>query len=221
VSTQLVEAGVDLDFPVVWRALAGLDSIAQAAGRCNREGLIVEGGRVVVFVPPDALPRGLLRKAGDACVSTLFGLTQYPLSRSLFEQFFRQFYRATDLDKKKINELLKVQDKLGVQFRSAAQEFRLIDDGDKASVVVRYEQKQTEIDMLLNTLKRDGPQRWLMRKLQRYTVSIRLRDAERLLGKGLGLAMPGLYVQEADGLYDPRRGFTNDDDNFNPTGNVT
>jgi CRISPR-associated endonuclease/helicase Cas3 len=221
VSTQLVEAGVDLDFPVVWRALAGLDSIAQAAGRCNREGLIVEGGRVVVFVPPDALPNGLLRKAGDACVSTLFGLTQYPLSRSLFEQFFRQFYRATDLDKKKINELLKVQDKLGVQFRSAAQEFRLIDDGDKASVVVRYEQKQTEIDMLLNTLKRDGPQRWLMRKLQRYTVSIRLRDAERLLGKGLGLAMPGLYVQEADGLYDPRRGFTNDDDNFNPTGNVT
>jgi CRISPR-associated endonuclease/helicase Cas3 len=107
-----------------------------------------------------------------------------------------------------------------VQFRTAAHAFRLIDDGDKASVVVRYSEKLEEIEMLLNTLKRDGPERSLMRKLQRYIVSINLRDAERLLGKGLGLAMPGLYVQEADGLYDPRRGFTNDDDNFNPTGNV-
>lgn len=221
VSTQLVEAGVDLDFPVVWRALAGLDSIAQAAGRCNREGLLANGGRVVVFVPPEALPNGLLRKAGDECVSTLFGATEYPLSLPLFEKFFRQFYRATDLDKKKINDLLKVEPTtLGVQFRTAAHAFRLIDDGDKASVVVRYSEKLEEIEMLLNTLKRDGPERSLMRKLQRYIVSINLRDAERLLGKGLGLAMPGLYVQEADGLYDPRRGFTNDDDNFNPTGNV-
>lgn len=221
VSTQLVEAGVDLDFPVVWRALAGLDSIAQAAGRCNREGRIDEGGRVVVFVPPEPLPPGLLRKAGNACISTLHTQHEEPLARELFERFFQQLYHATDLDAKGVCALLKVEPStLGVQFRSAAQAFRLIDDEDSASVVVRYTAKCDELDMLLNTLKKDGPQRWLMRKLQRYTISIKRREAEKLLGRGLSLPMPGLYVQEADDLYDDDLGFLLQDIPFNPSANV-
>jgi CRISPR-associated endonuclease/helicase Cas3 len=242
VSTQLVEAGVDLDFPVVWRALAGLDSIAQAAGRCNREGRIAEGGRVVVFVPPGRLPAGSLQKGADACISILHDQNADPLSRTLFSRYFQDFYRASNLDKRGICGLLrsnapdesklisavysgqlpshlvgrvteKITASVNIQFRSAATAFRLIDDEDNATVIVRYEAQKENTDMLLNKIAKEGPKRWSMRKLQRYSVTIRKRDADKLLGRGLRLlpAVPGLYVQEADGMYDNLFGFRGDD----------
>ena len=222
-STQLVEAGVDIDFPVVYRALAGLDSIAQAAGRCNREGRLEGKGRVVVFVPPEPPPVGHLRKAAQACISTLHGQHADPLARALFAAYFRQFYSTVDLDSRKIVPMLKVEPKtLGVQFRSAADAFRLIDDKDSATVVVRYAEHSNEIEQLLGMLAAKGPTRWLMRKLQRYTVSIHKRVADKMLEQGsLTLPMPGLYAQvNADNLYDPLLGLKLDDDLYNPGGFV-
>jgi CRISPR-associated endonuclease/helicase Cas3 len=70
VSTQLIEAGVDLDFPVVYRAMAGLDSIVQAAGRCNREGRL-ERGDVYLFRAPTSPPKGILTKALEASETML------------------------------------------------------------------------------------------------------------------------------------------------------
>jgi CRISPR-associated endonuclease/helicase Cas3 len=222
VSTQLVEAGVDLDFPVVWRAVAGLDSIAQAAGRCNREGLLSEHGRVVVFVSPDDIPSGVLRKAADTCISTLHGCDGEPLTRPLFERYFRQFYYAVDLDKACITPLLKDGAKtLGVQFRSAANAFRLIDDENQATVVVRYRSQHANLEMLLGMLDKDGPQRWLMRKLQRFTITINKYQAEKLLGCGLSLVMPGLYVQDVDDMYDDDLGFLLDSIPNNPAAYVS
>lgn len=227
VSTQLVEAGVDMDFPVVFRALAGLDSIAQAAGRCNREGRLLENGlpkkgRVVVFVPPEPAPAGHLRKAAEACISALHGHHADPLVRHLFATYFTRFYSAVDLDAKKIVEKLTINDRktLSVQFRTAAEAFRLIDDADSATVVVHYAAHGDEIEKLLGMLAAEGPARWLMRKLQRYTVSIHKRMADKMLEQGdLTLPIPGLYVQvNADNLYDPVLGLKLNDDLYNPGG---
>ena len=223
VSTQLVEAGVDIDFPVVYRALAGLDSVAQAAGRCNREGRLAGKGRVVVFVPPEKPPLGHLRKGADACITTLHGHAQDPLARGLFARYFTEFYHSVDLDGSGIVNLLKVDPRtLAVQFRSAAQAFRLIDDEDKATVLVRYAAQHDAIDKLLGILAAEGPQRWLMRKLQRYTVSIPQRQADRMLARGdLSLPMPGLYVlADADNLYSDILGLVGDADLYHPSGFV-
>ncbi|MGE5622770.1 MAG: CRISPR-associated helicase Cas3', partial [Bacillota bacterium] len=214
VSTQLVEAGVDVDFPVVYRALAGLDSIAQAAGRCNREGRLAEQGKlgeVVVFIPPQPAPPGLLRKGEDACRSVLHAYSGNPLERALFARYFEKLYHACELDAYGIHELLKVDGQtLAVNFRTAADRFRLIQDEDSAAVIVRYrgaDGNDDTIDMWLNTLRKDGPERWLMRKLQRYTVTIHRRQAMELLRQGdVEEAIPGLFVQVSDWLYDARLG---------------
>jgi CRISPR-associated endonuclease/helicase Cas3 len=193
---------------VVYRALAGLDSIAQAAGRCNREGRMSGKGRVVVFVPPERPPLGHLRKGADVCISTLHGQEDDPLARALFDRYFKEFYNSVDLET------------LSVQFRTAAEAFRLIDDQDSATVVVRYAEQSDEIEKLLGILAAEGPQRWLMRKLQRYTVSIPKRVADKMLAQGtLTLPMPGLYAQvNAENLYDPILGLKLVDDVYNPGG---
>ena len=211
VSTQLVEAGVDIDFPVVYRALAGLDSIAQAAGRCNREGRL-ERGEVHVFVPPKSPPPGLLRMAEQATRILWAALPPKtdPMGVERFGEFFRRLYGDARLDEKDICRLLRVGREADVMFRTAAERFRLIDEQDGATVFVRYRRAPNDdsIDIWLNTLKMHGPDRWLLRKLQRYSVTIYNSDLQRLLKQGdiepLSGDLPGLYMQSAnnDVLYD-------------------
>ena len=210
ISTQLVEAGVDVDFPVVYRALAGLDSIAQAAGRCNREGRLARG-EVVVFIAPKPAPPGLLRKGEDACRSVLHGIKGNPLERALFARYFEQLYRACNLDEHGISSLLKVDgSSLAVNFRTAAEKFKLIQDEDSVPVIVLYrgqDETNKDVDTWLAMLRKDGAQRWLMRKLQRYTVSIHRREAMKLVGQGdIEEVIPGLFVQVSDVLYHPLLG---------------
>ncbi|HHX4812374.1 TPA: CRISPR-associated endonuclease Cas3'' [Yersinia enterocolitica] len=179
ISTQLVEAGVDLDFPAVFRAMAGLDAIAQAAGRCNREGLMGILGHVRVFMPAESAPVGLLRQAEQCTLAMLkAGLLSEPLSPKTLEQYFMRLNSQGDRDKHKICEKLTAKCSpdapLAIQFREAAESFRLIDDKGVA-VIVPYcpaGQDESPIAMLINTLESDPTAKWVYRKLQRYSVTL-------------------------------------------------
>lgn len=212
VSTQLVEAGVDLDFPVVYRAVAGLDSIAQAAGRCNREGRSISAGRVVVFTPPESAPPGLLLKGENATRELLHVAPELveSLSPEAFRKYFECFYAKLGFDEKGIQDLLtKNAERLMIQFRTAAQRFRMIDDAGQKSVIVWYSKDRFDSQMLLEELRRFGPTRGLMRRLQRCTVTIPERIWKGLLAQGAVMdvvgpdgAGTGLWAQAIPGLYD-------------------
>lgn len=204
VSTQLVEAGVDLDFPVVYRALSGLDSIAQAAGRCNREGKLAQG-KVVVFVPPKSSPLGTLRLAEQSTVSLLSDTDTDPLARDIFPRYFEQFYwRAPTLDAQQIDDLLCADAReLKIQFRTAASRFQLIDDKASQTIIVWYGENRP----LIETLAKDGPERWLMRKLQRYCVNLSRKVVDKLITTGeVREIRPGIFAQAVDTLYDDKIG---------------
>ena len=183
ISTQLVEAGVDIDFPVVYRAFAGLDSIAQAGGRCNREGKLNEQGKmgeVKVFVPPKPSPPGLLRK-GEDTTRQLFSLPDFnPQQPMEFNRYFKLFYSAVNNTGSQFKSLLQT-DVPRIHFRTAGNKFKLIDDQAQHAVFVRYGDSQRWLD----DLRRIGPKRQQMRKLQRYTVNLSKRDFERAKFDGL------------------------------------
>jgi CRISPR-associated endonuclease/helicase Cas3 len=211
VSTQLIEAGVDVDFPVVYRALAGIDSIAQAAGRCNREGRR-ETGCVVVFVPPKGAPPGPLRRAEQTTISLMAGTSLDPLAPATFERYFRYFYLSeANWDKYDMHGLL-VQDagRMEIQFRTAAEKFRYVDDADSQPILVWWEDSRS----LIGKLIKDGPERWLMRKLQRYAVNLPRRVVEKLvLADEVREVWPGIFAQNVDTLYHPHLGVVIDNNN--------
>ncbi len=219
ISTQLVEAGVDIDFPVVYRALAGMDSIAQAAGRCNREGKLPGLGQVHVFVPPQSAPPGLL-KQGEQTTRELgaTGRLNDPLAPATFRDYFDRFYGQDadgTFDREGILDLLKPE---RAAFRSAAQKFRLIDD-DGESVIVPYhpngENDASQIHVWLGALAKDGNATWARRKLQRFTVSVPRRQFDLLLKQRDVEERAGLWAA-LDVRYDKTFGLLLPDDQGKP-----
>jgi CRISPR-associated endonuclease/helicase Cas3 len=206
ISTQLVEAGVDIDFPVVYRALAGLDSIAQAAGRCNREGLL-QMGTVVVFTPPTQPPVGVLRQAAGIGGRLLSQSRDDPLALHHFAAFFRELFwlQGNRLDSKGILCDLAPDEEFRFSFRSAANNFHLIDESQQAPVIVTYGEEGAN---LVDQLFRRGPERWLLRRIQRYVVNLPRYLHQRLLAEGaIREIHAGIFVQGHGALYDDNLGF--------------
>jgi CRISPR-associated endonuclease/helicase Cas3 len=174
ISTQCVEAGVDVDFPLVLRALGPLDAIAQAAGRCNRNGLLSEG-IVRVFLPEDEryppggyeaaarVTRILLRERGPERMDLQ--------SPKLFEEYYRRFYDLTGFatgERGKTKDLLSFVGQL--DFEETARLYRLIDQ-DAINVVVPWDPEAFQA--LRDDLREAGrPSTLWIRRARPHTVNL-------------------------------------------------
>ena len=203
VSTQLVEAGVDMDFPVVYRQEAGLDSILQAAGRCNREGKLPELGRTEVFqIEGRRVPLGTLNYANQARLNMPAPKDWF--SPEAMKDYFTHFYhQIPTFDKKEegkdglkwtMQELLYSVKK--PMFDTADHVFRLI-DSKGYSVVVHY----GESDTLMNHLKNGVFDPLLFRRLNRYAVQLNEHDFKAFVEAGMIEPVQGLYYLSDSAQY--------------------
>ena len=168
ISTQCVEAGVDIDFPVVFRAWGPLDAIAQASGRCNRHGLLKEGS-VYVFIPEEeGYPDGAYEQAASvgriALSPTIWRKELYIDDPALVSRYYRELYTVVKTEKKQLLEAIKRYD-----FPSVALSYQLIPK-DSINVLVPYDLdvfQKLKTDVQERGLTRD----WILRARD-FSVSL-------------------------------------------------
>lgn len=206
VSTQLVEAGVDLDFAAVYRAEAGFDSIAQAAGRCNREGHLPTG-RVYLFESDARPPLGLLRHAADTA-KELAAKFPNPLAPEAVHEYFRLLYwtQQHHLDARQILDCFRASARepiLTLQFRTASERFRMIRDA-QVPILISFDRCAEKLHRLL---LRDVLDHLPERALQPYLVPVHSRAAQSLLDAGATVGhSSGIALLVNDQLYSADRG---------------
>lgn len=138
ISTQLIEAGVDVDFPVVYRAAAGIDSIVQAAGRCNREQTQKEGQVFIFWPEKHGLPQGYFSLTAELA-KEVFQEIADPLSLEAVAAYFRKLYALggeNSLDGKKILSNIETTARtLSYNFPDIAEKFQLIDSPTESVII--------------------------------------------------------------------------------------
>jgi len=203
VSTQVVEAGVDIDFPMVLRAVGPMDSIIQAAGRCNRNGR-ADKGRVIVFQPKAAtLPHGSYRTATGETVAML-NAGHYDLDDpDVVAEYFRRLCQDVDTDAKHVQEHRKALD-----YPEVAARFKMIDEDTVSAVVTserafsaanQLEERQKVLDTVTALRRGNKDARRLLRQIQPWAVSLHRRQALDYARTGqLDEIMPGFYEWRGD-----------------------
>jgi CRISPR-associated endonuclease/helicase Cas3 len=202
VSTQVIEAGVDVDFPLVLRAMGPLDRIVQAAGRCNREGRL-DAGRVIIFDPAaGGLPPGPYRTGTQVTQNLLADPSCDLHDPAIYQRYFEAYYGQIDPDERRVQET-----RAALDYPEVATRFRMIED-DTSPIVVRYPTADGEpsVDDLIASLRRQPvARRDQLRRLQPYIVGLRAKELAHAEQRGLvAEIIPGLY--EWLGRYDETRG---------------
>lgn len=218
ISTQLVEAGVDIDFPVVYRALTGIDSIVQAAGRCNRENKLIEPGKVFVFVPPKPSPSGFLRKCEDAGKAIIRNNSDVEFNPSLYSEYFKYLYsNLNSFDEVDFySHLVRDAVSFDFQFKTFAEKFNIIDDKKQCSIIIWYESKKNNKSnkLLIEQLKFGSTSKDLLRKLQRYIVNVPVYIFNKINEAGYVENINGYWVQKDENLYKPGLGILYDESDW-------
>ena len=177
ISTQLIEAGVDIDLPIVYRAMSGLDSIVQAGGRCNREGKRTAPGEIYVFSLSDGGKAvGAIAQGQNA---TRFLLdndkehTRPSMPLELIEAYYNRYYASIEsFDTKNIAESLYDEEEAKrwrFDFQQASEDFQLIDNVDRDLFVPYGKGKELLEGLEKHTLYLNHR---TIRELQQYHVAI-------------------------------------------------
>jgi len=224
IATTVIEAGVDVDFPAVYRAMAGLDSIAQAAGRCNREGRLPREESIVQpFEMADRSTIPELRKYEDAArrVLEVPDYAAEPLSLAAIEAYFGELYwkqetgRADGLDKHGIADKTTYvvnRNDVDIPFARIAQQFRMIESEMEPVIIPFDDVARAALAELEGTEHVSG----VARRLQPYMVNVprgafaALRQAGRVEPvdeRRLGEQFMRLTDEAFDSLYDDDIGF--------------
>lgn len=206
ISTQLIECGVDISFPTVYRCLTGIDSIAQSAGRCNREGEM-DKGTVYVFNSTEDYGKPVMYQSRTAeCGRIILQSYDDPLSLEAISKYFELLY---DVEK----DRLDVKDIMGdfeegakniaFSFEKAAKDYKLIQETE--SLIIPYNDEAYKI---IEALRYSEYPNSLARKLQPYTISIYSNQLKELLNDGaVELIAERFYVLTCkDGYYDDNTG---------------
>ena len=178
ISTSLIEAGVDVDFPVVYRALAGLDSIIQTGGRCNREGKRMRAESVVHIFQTGAQAPRMLEQNIAAAERTIRRYEEIDSVEAIHHYF--QFLLYTLKDKKQLDEKEIVPSVEKLMFATVSQRFHLI-DGVDFTVYIPLRKGA----ILVSQLRENGPSRKLLRELDQYAVGMYRKRFEELCDSGV------------------------------------
>jgi CRISPR-associated endonuclease/helicase Cas3 len=190
ISTSLIEAGVDIDFPLVLRAAAGLDQIAQAAGRCNREfGHAPEDSEVLVFTAAGHPVLRSLKANAETGAEMLRLHSDDPLGPAAMKAYFDMLYwrkGQAELDARGV--LAMCEDRKGdmnFPFESIAAAMRFIDEVMVPVIVAKEEAHPGEVEGLIRDLRFAAGVGGIARKLGRYTVGVPRKARADMIAKGI------------------------------------